>query len=358
MKKKFFALAMSVIMTCAMSVSAFAADTTSDLIAKYLFDGTLTNEVTGTDATTVAKASSGQTAVDGKTWEYTDGVDGQALVMASDNTDGLKLDVVVADGQNFTVSLWVKAEGCQFAGPIFWAGKAVQSAGENWIGIWPGLYNNYANGGPCIGSNNADGSRYGVTAGSTTEGWTSPGAVDSDGDGDQTTFEWMNVTAVIENGVGYLYYNGVLVGTNVGVVTTDADGNDVQVTLPDLTEGDDVAMCIGCNAWDSPFIGEVDSLYIYNRALTSDDVAALVKETNTTGVSLYAYTEIVTTEAATTTTRTAKVADASKSGWLSEEEDEASNMPLIIGIIVAAVVVIAVIAVVVIAQAKKKKKAE
>ena len=335
MRKKFLTVAATAVMTMSMLMSAFA-DTKTDLIAHYGFDEDMKNEVTSEEATPVGKGNGGKVASEalaGNEFTYEDGVNGKALVMAKGNNDGLNLNVK-AKGDSYTVSFWVKTnEFNGFAEPILWYGGTDQST-QSWAGIWPGLDSKWGSGGPVLGG--AEGTtpdRVGVTAG--TNNLTT--------DDDKLVFDWHMVTAVVDGETGKLYWDGQLVGM------TSGDDKMFAVT------GDDKSFYLGANAWDVPFSGSVDELYIYERALSTDDVKELYEATNVAKVpaaSLEAYKE-------PETHRPQLAQDDgsfTSSGSSSTEESKDNTMMIVIIAVVVVVVVVVVVAVV--SSSKKKNKSE
>ncbi len=334
MRKKFLTVAATAVMTMSMLMSAFA-DTKSDLIAHYGFDEDTKNEVTGEEATQTGKgngAKVGADAVAGDTFTYEEGVNGKAIVLAKGNKDGLNLNVK-AKGDSYTVSVWTKtSEFNGFAEPLIWYGGTDQST-QSWVGIWPGLNDKWASGGPVLGG--AEGGkpdRVEVLAG--TNKLTT--------DDTMLSFDWHMVTAVVDGETGKLYWDGQLVGMTTG------DAKMYKVT------GDDKSFYLAANAWDVPFSGSVDELYIYDRALSSDDIKELYEATNVAGVEsakIEAYKE--------PETRKPQLADpnqfaAPQDGEDAEEEKDNTMMYVII----AVVVVVVVIVVVAVATSSKKKNSK
>lgn len=328
MRKKFLTVAATAVMTMSMLMSAFA-DTEKDLIAHYGFDENTKNEVTGEEA-----KQTGQKFADAKgdTFTYEDGVNGKALVMAKGNTDGYNLNVAAKD-DTYTVSVWVKASEINgFAEPIVWYGGKDQSS-EAWVGIWPGLADKWASGGPVLGSNDAAKSRPAVTAG--TNNLTT--------DETMLAFDWHMVSIVVDGKQGKLYWDGQLVGMSTA-----------DISIPSVT-ADDKSFYLGVNAWDVPFAGSVDELYIYDRALTSDDVKELYEATNKAGVKaaeLEAYKEPETHKP-----QLAQKGEFTQTtGDTQDEEDDDNTMMIVIIAVVVVVVVVVVVAVA--SSSKKKNKSE
>lgn len=329
MRKKFLTVAATAVMTMSMLMSAFA-DTEKDLIAHYGFDENTKNEVSGEEA-----KQTGQKFADaaGNTFTYEEGVNGKALVMAKGNTDGFNLNVA-AKGDSYTVSVWLKAsEFNGFAQPVVWYGGTNQSP-EAWVGIWPGLADKWGSGGPVLGANDSAGTRPAVTAG--TNKLTTDDAM--------LNFDWHMVTIVVDGETGKLYWDGQL----VGMTTSD-------VKIPSVT-GDDKSFYLGVNAWDVPFAGSVDELYIYDRALSTDDVKELYTASNVAKVPAASLEEYKEPE-------TRKPQLAQKGEFTSTKEDssstdEDSDNTMMIVIIAVVVVVVVIVVVAVASSSKKKNKSE
>lgn len=338
MRKKFLTVAATAVMTMSMLMSAFA-DTESDLIAHYGFDENTKNEVTGEEA-----KQTGQKFADaaGNTFTYEDGVNGKALVMAKGNTDGYNLNVA-ATGDSYTISLWLKGDEINgFADPIVWYGSTNQSP-ESWVGIWPGLQQTWTHGGPVIGSNDSSGARAGVHSDEVMI----VDAVTS------VNIDWHMITAVIDGEKASLYYDGKLVGDTVLSYTDEAAAEHPEAVMPSVT-GDDKSFYLGVNAWDVPFAGTVDELYIYDRALTADDVKELFESTNTEGVEVAEGETPAETEA-----RKPQLAQKGEFTQSTSEADDDDNDNTMMIIIIAVVVVVVVVVVVAVASSSKKKnKAE
>ncbi len=329
MRKKFLTVAATAVMTMSMLMSAFA-DTEKDLIAHYGFDENTKNEVSGEEA-----KQTGQKFADAKgdTFTYEEGVNGKALVMAKGNTDGFNLNVK-AKGDSYTVSVWLKAsEFNGFAQPVVWYGGTDQSS-EAWVGIWPGLADKWGSGGPVLGGNDAAGSRPAVTAGAnklTT-------------DDAMLNFDWHMVTIVVDGETGKLYWDGQL----VGMTTSD-------VKMPSVT-GEDKSFYLGVNAWDVPFAGSVDELYIYERALSTDDVKELYTASNVAKVPAAQLEEYKEPE--TRKPQLAQKGEFTSTKEDSSSKDEDSDNTMMIVIIAVVVVVVVIVVVAVASSSKKKNKSE
>lgn len=317
MKKKFFAVATATMLTMSMGITAFA-DTESGMLAHYKFDDSLKNEVTGEDAT-----QTGQKFAEpaGNKVEYVDG----ALSIAKGNTDGFNLNVKPTS-DSYTISFWTMTNDVNgFAQPIVWYGGKDQTTTQAWVGVWPGLNAVWANGGPQIGSaSGAAPDRFDVLPNKSILV-----------EGSEVAYEWTMVTMVVDNAEASLYYDGVDV--------TKEKSKVASVTA------DDRSVYIGVNAWDVPYCGLIDELYVYDRALTADDIKELYDATKTVesqdmvGIEKVTYPDVQLSDK-----------DEFLEGGEEEETAEESNNTTIIIVVIVAVVVVAVVAAVVVSSKKKK----
>ncbi|MCD8055272.1 MAG: leucine-rich repeat protein, partial [Clostridiales bacterium] len=228
---------------------------TDGLVGYYSLTSDFSNSVEGGNDGTAIGYMFGDTEGDAN---FTDG----SFHTTNGVNDGAVFTADITD--NFTVSFTVSADWYVFAAPILWIGGTDQSS-ENWIGVWCDFEESY---GPSVGSNDSEGYRIGVMGG-TSEGVTYP-VTD------------LVITLVVEDGVAYLYYDGVLVGQS-----NDPDNGAFQTSganeLEDLTTAsvpnpwtaEDCAIYLGVNAWDESATAAYSDLYIYNRALTAEEVAEI-----------------------------------------------------------------------------------
>jgi hypothetical protein len=150
------------------------------------------------------------------------------------------------------------------------------------------------------------------------------------------TDQWNLVAVVFDNDEAQIYVNGSK--TYSGAVATD-----VIV--------DDVVMLLGGSAWAADYAPDtlIDELYVYDRALTEDDVVAMSEKTG--------FTEPTSTEAAETTTVDLKSIidnDTYKSTTETTTEESSDNTWIYIVVGVAVVVVVAGVIVAVAMKGKKK----
>ncbi len=324
MKRKIFAVALAAAMTIS-SATVASADVEKDLIGHYTFEDNLKNEVSGKEATTVAKP-----AADGKvgdetelTMTYGEGLTGKALDLSGCTDGAVKLDVVPKSG-TFTISFVTKSDNFAAQGnkPIVWIGKQDQST-EAWHSIKAMTWEDGGKNGPMVW-NKSGGSYIDVPALA---------------DATITSLKvgtWNLCTFVFDNGKVQIYVNGEK--TYNGDVPTDVITADTWVLL-------------GGSAWGADYgpVGLLDELYVFDRALTDADVAELAKAADVENQTTPAPTEATTIDLSD---RIDDGKDATKKATTTKAEN--SNVGLYVGIGVAAVVVIAGVAVAVVAKGKKK----
>jgi|GEM_PF-1254497 len=321
MRKKILVAALAAAMTITSTCTVFAADTTSDLIGQFSFDDNVDNAKGGT-AEIVGKAFADPTDTE---FTFEAGVKGNALRLAKDeDTNGLDLKINPS-GEKYTVAVWAKADKFGFAAPIVWIGARNQTT-EAWTGLWAGFGADWSKA-PEFGSNDSSGARVGAVP--------ETGLAEVAG----MTFGWTFLTAVVDNGVATLYYNGEQVAQT-------ADGAAIASAITD-----DSSVYVGANAWDSPFNGLVDELYVYDRALTAEDVKALYDE------SVDTVPEEETKDPSETTTKLLpKVDDNDYTKKASKDDNKTDYTWVYIVCGIAAVVVVAGIVVVVVKKGKKAEK--
>ncbi|MCD8004012.1 MAG: leucine-rich repeat protein, partial [Clostridia bacterium] len=228
---------------------------TDGLVGYYTLTSDLSNSVEDGEDGSAVGYTFGDVAGDA---DFTDG----SFHTTNGVNDGAVFTADITD--NFTVSFTVSVDSYAFAAPILWIGSMDQSE-ENWIGVWGDVEESY---GPSVGSNDSEGYRIGVMGG-TSEGVTYP-VTD------------LIITLVVEDGVAYLYYDGVLVGQsndpdNGAFQTSGANELDDLTTasMPNPWTAEDCAIYLGVNAWDESATATYSDLYIYNRALTAEEVAEI-----------------------------------------------------------------------------------
>ncbi len=257
--KKIFALIVAVAMIATLCVFTSADEVTDGLVAHYELSSDLTDSVGSADGSVIYKNVTDTTTEGSSEVTYSDG----ALVIADGSDVGVKFPVsgITSD---FTVSVTVEvlATSRGWASPFIWIGGTDQST-ENWIGIWTGFDNgSWID----VGSNDSDGHRVGVESGI------------SEAPMSATTF-----TLVVESNVAYYYVDGTLVGQSNGTGAytsgtwiTSGYSDFSSAVMPNPWSADDCAIYIAANAWgDANVNATYSDLYVYNRALTSTEVATL-----------------------------------------------------------------------------------
>jgi len=250
----------------------YAADTTSDLIGKFTFDENIINEITGESAVTLNKGDGVVIEELYSKWTYTDGVKGNAICFKANGEAGLDLGIVPSNYKNYTISVWIKSFDENKDSPIVWMGRTIQN-NKNFVGIINDTYGylhfDYTNG-PLFEAVNQV-SRIRLHSNEDK----GPVSVKNVPDAEKlTTYDWTNVTIVVEDRQGKLYYDGQFI----------ADTGDAKVH--NFFYDSTVSTFVGNVFWGDSFEGYIDELYMYDRALTDEDVAALVEETNVADVKL------------------------------------------------------------------------
>ncbi len=247
---------------CGVSVSAF--DIESDLIGYYRFNGSLKNEFGG-EAEFMGKNFS--VPFDDEP-EFSLGYNDTSLYVGNSIGDGAKLDCVPTE-DSYTISFWAKAESCGFAAPVIWIGSEshTDASFSSWVGLWADFDGSTWGSAPTLGSNDENNSKV--------------GAIPKDGLSSSDSFGWTYITLVVDDGYGVLYFNGTEVANTVdnfarSLIPAYASGSATE--LPSMFGDDaydDTAIYVAINVWDSPASMYYDELRVYDRALTSEDVAAL-----------------------------------------------------------------------------------
>ncbi|MCD7944912.1 MAG: discoidin domain-containing protein [Clostridia bacterium] len=314
--KRIFALIVAVAMIATLCVFTSAEEVTDGLVAHYALSSDLTDSVGSADGSVIYKNVTDTTTEGSSEVTYSDG----ALVIADGSDVGVKFPVsgITSD---FTVSVTVEvlASSRGWASPFIWIGGTDQST-ENWIGIWTGFDNgSWID----VGSNDADGHRVGVESGI------------SEAPMSATTF-----TLVVESNVAYYYVNGALVGQSNGTGAytsgtwiTSGYSDFSSAVMPNPWSADDCAIYIAANAWgDANVNATYSDLYVYNRALTSTEVATLcgveVSSGTTSGDDTTAADDTTTAAASTSNVEVdltnATVIDDGGGSWGSDSATVAS----------------------------------
>lgn len=217
------------------------ADITSGLISAYEFEGDLTNSVNGAGDATLVGYQLGATTATSASFE-----DGAVVLTPGTGTDayGLKLDVDTSkiSANTFTVSFNVNYASLALNAAGIFVGAANQ-ASESWYSI--GTFDDE-------GENNTFFYRI----------WNNGGGMSYNqllADQTSNLNEYANVTAVFDGTFATLYVNGTAVVSD-----------EVSYVVKD-----DTGFYLGANCWDAIPDITVDSAYVYNRALSANDVEML-----------------------------------------------------------------------------------
>lgn len=239
--------------------SVTPGDIISGLTAHYSFDGALNDSVNNNLALEINGAGStfGQLATN-KTISYISGKVGKAALFSGGSSNGLRLPETVTSS-NYTISFWMNPlEYNDYSSLIFATGASnsfMNIMGQGW-----GDSSSH----PQI--------RYWRDSDNTN--FVSGNTIDK-----AIAGTWTQITYVVEQVTG----NDGITKANL---TMYVDGKYKQVMVfPDLKDTgsaivdffatNESAMYLGVNYWDSTFYGAMDELYLYDRALSKDDVAAL-----------------------------------------------------------------------------------
>ncbi len=338
MKKRILALLATAIMVVSSTVMTYA-DTTTGLIGQFNFDHTLKNEVSGGTATVTGPKVNVELTGSEKE-QFSNGVnDGAILLQGYTSGYGLQLDTAPKT-TTFTLSYDIYyLEYTQHTATFFLANGWDANA-EEWASFGVGWQGSlaFAAGVWVHDQINKTPTEWGDL-------WTAGGNGDLLLSGDAWA-DWKNITYVVTEGVVQVYINGEAV----------PQGN-TEAYLDFINENS--KLFIGVNAWDAPLNAAVDNVYIYDRALTADDVKELVSARD------YDAATVPEFKAPETTSNKPTTANMNNAGYLkpaatttAAATNNGGNTGMIIGIAAAVVVVIVVVVVVAVVAGKKKSAAD
>ncbi|HEY9002243.1 MAG TPA: LamG-like jellyroll fold domain-containing protein [Mucilaginibacter sp.] len=232
----------------------------TNLIARWGFNGNLTDSLSTTTATTAVNTS------------FSNGLLGQALQGANSAYALSDVPTAIQNLHSFTFSIWVNMpentdgavglmdiDNNQIGGPGFWGSMAIFF--DNGATANTGVLK--------IHAFNVTGSPTGV------DGWLGGYTVNNPWNG------WINVTVTYDDSTStfVVYYNGNSVGTSTvaGFAPLNWTAAKKMVfgtlqfqTTPSLTAN------TGAQSWASYQTGLTDEVRVYNRVLTSVEVSSLV----------------------------------------------------------------------------------
>lgn len=209
--------------------------TEENLLAYYSFDGTLENSVDGSTGEVVGSRANGS----GGEAAYTEGANGatgSAYQLTGSN--GLKLDNPLT-GEEYTVSFWLKDDNAPaYTGAVFFCDD--NDRDNRWVSITPSGWLGHL--GPMVWSFN--GGTYYDNYNNTAQ---------------MQQGVWTHITVTANNGQATVYVNGnAICSGSIAQVASKVDN-----------------IFLGVNYWDTAIQGAMDELYLYNRAMSAQEVAAL-----------------------------------------------------------------------------------
>lgn len=221
--------------------AAAGAEYLSGLAAHYSFEQTLADS-TGKFAAGQIIGSRigpvpGEVAPVDAEWEieYRDGQIGSAVRL--DGSQGILLPSGLITGNTYTISLWVKPETITTFTPTFFGA----AAGSSWISVVPA--------GPI---------------GDQTMIWSGENWYDGITEMTIPTDEWSHLVVCVNAGDVRMYVNGL--------------ERFRGIDFPDVFSGvEEAVFTLGVNWWDPPFVGLIDELRIYERALSPTEVDKLFR---------------------------------------------------------------------------------
>ncbi|WP_419886124.1 LamG-like jellyroll fold domain-containing protein [Paenibacillus sp. B-A-8] len=201
------------------------------LVAAYDFEGDLSENGDRTDKGTITGNRINNT---GGTITYETGEEG--LAAKFDGNSGVRLPNGLIKGNTYTIGMWLNPqELTQFTTAFFGA-----TTDTNWISLLP-----YGNGG------------------ATTRMWFGSQTFHDAEAGMQIPVnQWSHIAFTYDAGAVKLYVNGELKYTGKG--------------FTDVFDSEDAVFSLGVNYWDIPYKGLIDSLRIYESALSAEAVDLLV----------------------------------------------------------------------------------
>ncbi len=339
MKKRILALLATAIMVVSSTVMTFA-DTTTGLIGQYDFEGNVKNEVTGT-AATITSSKVNVDATGSEEVEYANGVNGSAVALNGlISAYGLELTDAVPSSNTFTFSYDIWYTSYSTYSPVLFLSTSWEDADAAWASFGCGWQASLAY---------AAGVWIHDIPGKTPQEWMDvwqSGGTTSLVDSDGNWAGWTNVTYSVDAGVVTIYVNG----EDIGAYAAGYDATTAVLNI--VTEAS--RLFVGVNAWDSPVSAAIDNLYIYDRALTADDVKELIADRDYDAATKPEIKQPETTSNKPTTANVNNADYLQPVETTTAAQTNNSNSGMILGIAVAVVVVIVVVVVVAVVAGKKK----
>ncbi len=342
MRKRLLAVAAATVMTMSMAMTAMAAVPT-DYVGYYSFDDTLANEkggeaeLTGSD---LLKA----TEVKATEATFVDGVNGKAVSFTGTGSYGLKLDSKLTKGE-FSFSFKTKVHATTFATPwIFLEDMGGEKTPEKWTALLP-----------------LDVAATGFTGANAPKIWSRNDGIEkahyaaTAAENDKLALDkWVDVTWVCKQETDDMIMTVYVDGEAVlkSRVLPEGEASDtVNYKVVGSVIGENTNIILGVNYWDVPLNADIDDLYVFDRALTADEIKEItgfeVKDT----VTLEAKKEVEKL--------TPAKADGSASYLVTPEpKDDGLSTTAIYGIVAGVAVVVVVIVLVIALKSSKKSDSE
>ena len=231
--------------------------TLPDPAAYYTFDETLEDSVSGESATLTGSIVTEELATDIAA-SFVDGNNGtKAIEFTGTGSYGLALPSAPTSS-SFTVSFDAMAnEATDSTSFVFMAnydGENLKGGDDNaeWASIMvKGWWQSGIDDAPTIWSRNVNSSASDTFP-----------QVSVDDNNSLSLGTWHRITLVVSGETGTVYVDGDQIASGSFVYTPDATAR----------------MFVGANAWDTPLNGAIDELYVYDEALTADQVALIGRE--------------------------------------------------------------------------------
>lgn len=294
--------------------------------AYYKFEGNMKDEVSGLEGITVGLKYNAKEFVP---TSYNTGVKGQAMVF--DGLGGAKLPVGPKSKQYTISANWYINKATQYS-PVIFLGNLYENGilrGEDsdaqWISIAPLGHKEVLSDGPMVWSRNVPGEAA----------WND--CVQPDNKSLEEG-KWYNVTVVADGASATIYVDGTAIVTG---------------PVADIVD-ETTAIYLGVNAWDAPFNGMVDNLYIYDRCLNADEVASLAKESLVVEEGSAPTEEPTATPTPEPTKEPAETTPVVTPASSGDTKEDSSNTGLVVGIVVVVILVAAAGAVVVMKKKQSK----
>lgn len=239
--KRLISMAAAVTAAVTLSVQAFAAEP----VAHITFDDTIGSAVT----------NGALAGTDGGNITYADGKVGKAGVF--DGSTSVKVGDNLVNSASYTIALWANPSELTNHTPTFFGAADA----NHWISLVPYSWGNV----------------YGVWSGDTP--WS-----DNFDTAPLETGVWTHIAFTVDGENIVVYRNGEAVYSAAGFPTERFTGN--------------ASFFLGGNYWDTAFNGMMDEFYLYDTALSGDEIKALMNAS--------AATEAVVTETEVAETVTAE----------------------------------------------------